>query len=179
MFPQRLKQLRKEAHLTQKQLAEKLYVDQTSISYWESGKTKPDFDKQAELAKIFGVSLDYLRGIDNPANHILTLRKEHGLSQQALANLLNVNQTAVSQWERGATIPSATVMNDLCKLWNVTPDYLLGISDIKNAPTLNGVDAEELQQLKELVDQLTPEQQQELLRYGRYLASQPPFSKDS
>lgn len=112
-------------------------------------------------------------------NRIRILRKEHGLSQQALANLLEVNQTAVSQWERGATTPSATAMNDLCKLWNVTPDYLLGISDIKNASILDGIDAKELQQLKELVDQLTPEQQQELLRYGRYLASQPPFSKDS
>lgn len=111
-------------------------------------------------------------------NRIRKLRKEHGLSQQTLADFLKVNQTAISQWERGVTTPSAMAMNDLCKLWNVTPDYLLGISDIKNAPTLNEIDAKELQLLKEIIDQLTPEQQQELLRYGRYLAMQPPFSKD-
>lgn len=112
-------------------------------------------------------------------NRIRELRKSHGLSQQALASLLSVNQTAVSQWERGVTTPSATAMNDLCKLWDVTPDYLLGLSDIKKASTLDRVDAKELQLLKELVDQLTPEQQQELLRYGRYLASLPPSSGDS
>ncbi len=112
-------------------------------------------------------------------NRIRDLRKEHGLSQQELAQKLGVNQTAVSQWERGATTPSSTTMVDLCKLWDVTPDFLLGLSQEKKAPTLEQVDAEELQLLKELVDQLTPEQQQELLRYGRYLASQPPFSKDS
>ncbi len=111
-------------------------------------------------------------------NRIRDLRKEHGLSQQELAQKLGVNQTAVSQWERGATTPSSTVMVDLCKLWDVTPDFLLGLSEEKKAPTIEQVDAEELQLLKEVVDQLTPEQQQELLRYGRYLASQPPFSKE-
>ena len=39
-----------------------MYVDQTSISFWETGKTRPDFDKQIELAELFDVSLDYLRG---------------------------------------------------------------------------------------------------------------------
>lgn len=111
-------------------------------------------------------------------NRIRDLRKEHELSQQELAKQLGVNQTAVSQWERGVTTPSSTVMVDLCKLWNVTPDFLLGLSDEKIASTLEEVDAKELQLLKDLVDQLTPDQQQELLRYGRYLASQPPFSKE-
>lgn len=114
MFSKRLRELRKAAHLTQKQLAEKMYVDQTSISFWETGKARPDFDKQIELAELFGVSLDYLRGK----------------------------------------------------------------TDMKKASTLEEVDAKELQLLKDLVDQLTPDQQQELLRYGRYLASQPPFSKE-
>ncbi len=113
-----------------------------------------------------------------PMNRIRDLRKEHELSQQELAKQLGVNQTAVSQWERGVTTPSSTVMVDLCKLWNVTPDFLLGLSDEKIASTLEDVDAKELQLLKDLVDQLTPDQQQELLRYGRYLASQPPFSKE-
>ena len=111
-------------------------------------------------------------------NRIRDLRKEHKLSQQELAKQLGVNQTAVSQWERGVTTPSSTVMVDLCKLWNVTPDFLLGLSDEKKASTLEQVDAKELQLLKDLVDQLTPDQQQELLRYGQYLASQPPFSKE-
>ena len=111
-------------------------------------------------------------------NRIRDLRKEHELSQQELAKQLGVNQTAVSQWERGVTTPSSTVMVDVCKLWKVTPDFLLGLSDEKIASTLEEVDAKELQLLKDLVDQLPPDQQQELLRYGRYLASQPPFSKE-
>ena len=63
MFPERLKELRKASKMTQKQLAELLFVDQTSVRYWETGKTKPDFDQQIELAKLFHVSLDYLLGL--------------------------------------------------------------------------------------------------------------------
>ena len=64
MFGERLKQLRKEHHLTQKRLADILFIDQTSISYWENNKTKPDFQRQQMLADYFGISLDNLMGRD-------------------------------------------------------------------------------------------------------------------
>lgn len=64
-------------------------------------------------------------------NRIRSLRKENNMSQQKLAELLGVNQTAVSQWERDVTSPSASAMNEMCKLWAVTPDYLLGLTDTR------------------------------------------------
>ena len=57
MFAQRLKELRKQYHLTQKQLADLLYIDQTAVSYWENGKTNPDFEKQQKLADYFGITI--------------------------------------------------------------------------------------------------------------------------
>lgn len=62
-------------------------------------------------------------------NRIKEIRKKQGYSQQGLAIKLNVNQTAISQWERGATAPSASLLKQLSKLFNVSTDYLLGISD--------------------------------------------------
>lgn len=62
-------------------------------------------------------------------NRLRKLRKEHKLSQQALAKMLGVNQTAVSQWERGITAPSAGLLTQLCEILNTSSDYLLGISD--------------------------------------------------
>lgn len=59
-------------------------------------------------------------------NHIKELRKKHGYSQQALAKILYVNQTAVSQWERGVTTPSAPILLRLCELFSTSTDYLLG-----------------------------------------------------
>ncbi len=65
MFAQRIKDLRKQHNLTQKQLADILFVDQTAISGWENGKTKPDFSKQQLLADYFDISIDYLLGRTN------------------------------------------------------------------------------------------------------------------
>ena len=72
-------------------------------------------------------------------NRIRELRKEHGLSQLELSRQLDVNQTAVSQWERGVTTPSTLAINQLCKLWNVSIDYLLGESDFRIEQQPSGV----------------------------------------
>ena len=71
MFPEVLKKLRKEHKLTQRQLANMLYVDCSAVTKWETGKANPDFEKQQKLAQIFNVSLDFLLGrsdIQNPYN---------------------------------------------------------------------------------------------------------------
>lgn len=47
-------------------------------------------------------------------------------SQADLAKVLFVNQTAVSQWERGATTPSPPILLKLSQIYGVTTDYLLG-----------------------------------------------------
>ena len=65
-------------------------------------------------------------------NHFKELRLKHGYkSQQDLASVLFVNQTAVSQWERGVTIPSPPILLKLCEMYGVTTDYLLGRTDEK------------------------------------------------
>lgn len=68
MFPDVLKKLRKENQLTQRQLADMLYVDCSAVTKWETGKANPDFEKQQKLAKIFNVSIDYLLGRSNIPN---------------------------------------------------------------------------------------------------------------
>lgn len=53
-------------------------------------------------------------------------RKLNNYSQQQLANILFVNQTAVSQWDRGITTPSPPTLLKLSELYGVSTDYLLG-----------------------------------------------------
>ena len=62
MFAQTLRKLRKSKGLTQRQLAEMLYIDCSTVTKWETGKSNPDFEKQQLLAKIFNVSIDTLLG---------------------------------------------------------------------------------------------------------------------
>lgn len=59
-------------------------------------------------------------------NRIKSLRQKRGLSQQELAKLLFVNQTAVSQWERGSTNPSTDTAIALANFFDVSVDFLLG-----------------------------------------------------
>ena len=58
----RLAELRKEHHLSQEELAEKLNVSRQAISKWECGESSPDTDNLIELSKIYNISLDELVG---------------------------------------------------------------------------------------------------------------------
>ena len=55
-----LKQARKGAGLTQKQVAEKLKVVESCYANWEQGRTEPNVEMLRKLAEIFDVSLDQL-----------------------------------------------------------------------------------------------------------------------
>ena len=52
--------LRKSKGMTQKELADKLFVTDKAISRWESGTGNPDLNTLPKIAEIFGVSVDYL-----------------------------------------------------------------------------------------------------------------------
>ena len=63
MIKERVRLLRREIGMTQQDLANALCVHQTAVSQWESGRTEPDIESVHKLARIFGVSADYLLGI--------------------------------------------------------------------------------------------------------------------
>lgn len=60
----RIAQLRKENGWTQKQLAEILNVDNTTISSWELGKNDVPSAIIVQLAKLFDTTSDFLLGIE-------------------------------------------------------------------------------------------------------------------
>lgn len=62
-FGQRLKAIRKEAHITQGDLANKLMVSVQSISKWECDTSMPDISLIVPLASILGVTTDCLLGM--------------------------------------------------------------------------------------------------------------------
>ena len=53
-------ELRTGKGLSQEELAEKVFVTRQAVSRWESGATTPSVDKLKTLARIYGVSLDWL-----------------------------------------------------------------------------------------------------------------------
>ncbi|MBQ8406605.1 MAG: helix-turn-helix transcriptional regulator [Clostridia bacterium] len=65
IFQERLKELRKEKGLLQKDLAQTLKTTNSSISDWEKGRSQPDLQTLANLARFFEVSVDYLLGLED------------------------------------------------------------------------------------------------------------------
>ena len=72
-FGERLRELRRENHMTGDELGKKFNVTKTAISYWENGKSFPDEETIKKFADFFQVSTDYILGksdIRNPyENH--------------------------------------------------------------------------------------------------------------
>lgn len=67
MIGERLLDLRKDAGLTQDELAAILKINKHSISSYERDKSEPPDAIKVEIAKYFKVSIDYLLGMtDNP-----------------------------------------------------------------------------------------------------------------
>lgn len=64
-FDERLKELRIEKGLSQRQLAESLGMTQSNISKWESGLQDTVSMNIVLLAKFFDVTTDYLLGVDD------------------------------------------------------------------------------------------------------------------
>lgn len=59
------------------------------------------------------------------SDKIIKLRKQHGLSQEILAEKLNISRQSLSRWENGTSLPDANNILQISKLFNVTTDYLL------------------------------------------------------
>lgn len=64
---------------------------------------------------------------------IQMLRKTHGLSQETLANILNINRNNLSRIETGKSEPNLSIIRDVVKYFNIDAASLIGISDDVNS----------------------------------------------
>ena len=68
---------------------------------------------------------------------IKELRKAQDVTQEKLADYLNISYQAVSKWENGLALPDITLIPALSNFFGVTSDYLLGIKADENEEKLN------------------------------------------
>ena len=64
--------------------------------------------------------------------NIKKLRREKNITQEKLAEYLNVSTQAVSKWERNETMPDITMIVPIASYFNVSTDELLGVDAAKN-----------------------------------------------
>lgn len=84
MFGERLKALRSERGLIQKDIAEYLNVSQSTVGMYERGYRDPDTETLQKLAKFFDVSTDYLLGLSNIKKYETTRTAFHTTSVDGL-----------------------------------------------------------------------------------------------
>ncbi len=76
--------------------------------------------------------------------NITALRQRAGLTQLELGERLSYSDKAISKWERGASIPDAYVLLELCRLFSVSVDYLLTPHDEKEPVPLPSAESRRL-----------------------------------
>ena len=80
--------------------------------------------------------------LNHLGNNIAKFRKSSDVTQEQLAEQLNVSVSAVSQWETGKTLPDISAIPVLCHVFNVTADELLGIDREKEEAEIKRINAE-------------------------------------
>lgn len=152
-FGERLKQLRKDAGLTQDSIAEKLGVHNQTVSKWERGLLQPDISLLGNLADALGVSMEKLldckEGEQTFKGTFSTMQLGQSIaknriikseSQQALATALGVSADTVSHWERGQTMPSAITLCAIAEHFDVPVSELYyGAKDDDPSPVVINV----------------------------------------
>lgn len=140
----RLKNIRMENNLTQKEMAEKLNVTRSSYSVWEINAEIIPLKHLVNFCNHFNLSLDfYFQFTSNPnypnskkeisrelaGNRIKELRKEKNLTQVKLAKILNTTQSVIAEYESKKNLIGTPFLYTFCSKYKISADYLLGRID--------------------------------------------------
>ena len=147
MIFEKLKNLRENNDLTQRQIALKLNVSKSTYNRWETGETFIPLKHLNNLCNFYNLSMDYIVNLSNNKNYdnvkneinkkiigkrIYYLRKKFNLSQNDLAKLLNTSHSTISAYENGKTLILTVFAYSIATKFNVSLDWLCGRIDKKN-----------------------------------------------
>ncbi len=114
----RLKELRKEKKLSQKEIAEFLEINEKTVSRWENGESTIKSDKAQALADYFGVSVGYLLGYSDEA------QKYFEISDIEFNRLIweYVDKFRGVEFDKGFLSKERSILNDLNKIIEINED---------------------------------------------------------
>ena len=75
--------------------------------------------------------------MENFSDRLKQLRNEKGVLQRELADYLNVSRVTITQYENGSRSPDDETKKKIAEYFNVSLDYLMGFSDIRNPYTID------------------------------------------
>lgn len=153
----KLKALRRTQNLQSSEIAKMLKIAKSTYSGYENDKSKPNYRILIELANFYSVSVDYLLGKSNdqqpyvPGNatdevikvekvkeknifgkRLRILRTEKCITQAELGVVLNRANGNISKYEVGRIEPNIETLQAIAEYFQVSSDYLIGISNTQN-----------------------------------------------
>lgn len=96
------------------------------------------------------------------------LRVQKKVTQDYMANLLNIKRQTYSAYERGVSFPDVLALIKIAEFFGVSTDYLLGY---KNADTGTQSDSDEMQSLIEAYSDLSEDELKKVIEYIDFLKS--------
>lgn len=131
MIIAKLKEIREDAGLTQKQEAKKMKVAPSTISGWENGNDTIPLNRLIDFCNLYKVSLDYVFkmssenvyseleiNIKKISAFLLNARKEYKLTQEQVANKLNISTGTYCDYENGNNLIKTTSLYSLTKIYS-------------------------------------------------------------
>lgn len=125
----KIKTLREQKGLSQKELASLLNISQAAVSQFENGSSPPKITTLEKIALVLNASIQELLGWNetqsiqenssNLADKIYKLRTDHHLSQKEFAIKINTSQSAVNYWENGKRQPRIEHLQKISTAFNV------------------------------------------------------------
>ncbi len=137
----RLREIREDHDLSQKQMAEILNTNRSTYSLWELGINIIPLKELCNFADYFRISLDYILNISNYKNsknyieklnletlgyNMKKIRIQNHLSQEEIADIIGVSQACVNKYEKGKITISVPVLYTFCKNFDISLNHLCG-----------------------------------------------------
>ena len=144
----RLKDVRIDNDLTQKNLAQQLQVSRSTYSGWENEGDNIPLYQFNNFFEIFNLSLDYVAKIidrrENITNKIKKqidfkligqnleiIRKENKITQKELAKIIGISEATYVNYKNGKTPIQTEILKKFAIYFNVSLDWLVGKSKNK------------------------------------------------
>ncbi|HIS11742.1 MAG TPA: transcriptional regulator [Candidatus Onthocola stercoravium] len=136
----RLKEIREERNLTQRDIAKTLEVDRSTYAGWETGKDTIPLRRLNKLSDYYKISVDYMTGLSDVTSsyrvidldakvigqNLKEFRKERNLVQKDIFLFLNTTSSTYSAYETGKVLIKTDFLYSICKNYNASMDELLG-----------------------------------------------------
>lgn len=136
----RLKEIREERNLTQREVADALEVERSTYAGWETGKDTIPLRRLNKLSDYYKISVDYMTGLSNVTSsyrvidldakvigqNLKDFRKERNLVQKDIFLFLNTTSSTYSAYETGKVLIKTDFLYSICKNYNASMDELLG-----------------------------------------------------